>query len=199
MPVYIVRWPELVVSLVSARDEEELAYRLDEAADPGGCTWQVYKGPLWVDFKLPVEVDIGVREDKRRPLSPADVEVEIDELERDPWQLVPSESQAADTPGEMYERLRRFAFPALQRALDAAPDGDPEAIDLETVKAAVAEDLQPLFEYTWRQAQLEKRDDPEAELMRQMGVTMKFGALKHPTRSDAKPSDDEHSGKPDDE
>lgn len=199
MPVYVVRWPEPVVSLVSARDEEELMLRLDESADPGGCTWEVYKGPLWVDFQLPVEVDVGTREDKRKPLSPEDVKVDLGELAREPWQLVPSESHSSDTAYEMYERLRQFAFPALQRALDAAPAGDPEAIDLETVKAAVTKDLKPLLEYTWRQAQLEARDDPEAEIMRQLGVTVKFGALQHPSRSDAKPSDGEPNGKPDDE
>ncbi len=199
MPIYVVRWPEPLVSLVSARNEEELKFRLDEAADPGGCTWQIYKGPIWVDFELPVEVDIGDREDKRRPLSPEDVKVDIGELAREPWQLVPSESQAADTAYEMYNRLRRFAFPALQRALENAPDGDPESLDLEAVKAAVAEDMQPLLEYTWRQAQLEARDDPEAEIMRQLGVTVKFGALKSPGLDDTKPTSGERSGEPDDE
>jgi len=194
MPIYVVRWPEPLVSLVSARNEEELKYRLDEAADPGGCTWQIYKGPIWVDFELPVEVDIGDREDKRRPLSPEDVKVDIGELAREPWQLEPSDSLGADTAHEMYERIRRFAFPALQRALETAPDGDPESLDLEAVKAAVAEDMQPLLEYTWRQAQLEARDDPEAEIMRQLGVTVKFGAFE-----DQDLNDDDQGGKPDSE
>jgi len=184
MPIYVVRWPEPMVSLVSARDEEELKFRLDEAADPGGCTWQIYKGPIWVDFELPVEVDVASREDKRRPLSPEDVKVDISELAREPWQLEPSDSLGADTAHEMYERICRFAFPALQRALDDALGGDPEAIDREAVKAAVAEDMQPLLEYTWRQAQLEARDDPEAEIMRQLGVTVKFGALNRPDEGD---------------
>lgn len=194
MPVYIVRWPEPVVSLVSARDEEELKYRLDEAADPGSCTWQIYKGPIWVDFELPVEVDVAPREDKRRPLSPADVKVDISELTREPWQLVPTDSLGADTAHEMYERIRRFAFPALQCTLDGAPGGDPDAIDLEALKAAVAEDMQPLLEYAWRQAQLEARNDPEAELMKRLGVTVKVGALE-----DQESNDDDWNGKPDDE
>ena len=184
MPVYLVRWPEPVVSLVSAHDEEELKYRLDEAADPGGCTWQVYKGPLWVDFELPVKVDISAHKDKRRPLSPEDVDVELDWQEHTPWDLVPIEPQAVDTPGEMYDRIRRFAFPTLQRLMENAPDGELEAIDAEAVKAAVLDDMQPLIEYTWRQAQLEARDDPEAEIMRQMGITVKFGALNQPSEDD---------------
>ncbi|MDY0004854.1 MAG: hypothetical protein RBU30_26385 [Polyangia bacterium] len=185
MPIYVVRWPEPLVSLISARDEEELMYRLDEAADPGGCTWQVYKGPIWVDFELPVKIDIGDPKDKRRPLAPEDVEVDVGGLAQNPWQLVPTDPQAGDTPHEMYDRIRRFAFPALQRILENPPDGDPESLDLDTVKAAVTEDLQPLLEYTWRQAQLEARDDPEAELMRQMGVTVKFGGLRSSGLGDA--------------
>jgi hypothetical protein len=194
MPVYIVRWPEPLVSLVSARDEEELKYRLDEVADPGGCTWQVYKGPLWVDFELPVKINISARRDKRRPRSPEDVEVELDWHEHPPWELIPAKPDAGDTSGEMYDRIQRFAFPALDRVITSAPDCGLDALDPETVKAAVLDDMQPLLEYTWRQAQLEARDDPDAERMRQMGVTLKFGGLSYQDQST-----DKSGGKPDDE
>ena len=187
MPVYIVRWPEPYVSLISARDEEELKYRLDEATDPGSCTWQVYKGPLWVDFELPVTVDVGTREDKRRPLSPEDVEVELDWSEHAPWEFLPAEPQGVETPDEMFTRIRRYAFPALQHVLESAPDGEYEALDPETLKAAVLDDMQPFIEYTWRQAQLEARNDPEAELMKRFGVTVKVGALH---QTGAKPGGD---------
>ena len=189
LPIYVVRWPEPMVSLITAENEEELIYLLDEAADPGGCTWQVYEGPLWVDFELPVNVDIGPREDKRRPLSPADVEVSIDQLAMDPLRLVPSEPQAGDTPFEMNDLMRQFAFPALHRALESADD--PELIDTEALKAAVTEDLRPLLEYTWRQAQLEMREDPEAEIMRQLGVTVPFGGLNFASARNAHRGDDE--------
>jgi len=194
MPIYMVRWPELRVSLVSASNEKELRHRLDEVADPGGCTYEVYDGPLWVDFELPVEVDLGDREDKRRPLSPEDVKIDIGELAQDPSRLMLSDAESADTGYEMCEQLREFAFPALHRVLEDPPGGDREALDPETLKAAVTEDLQPLIEYTWRQAQLEARNDPEAELMKRFGVTVKVGAFEEQDSSS-----DDRSGKPDGE
>jgi hypothetical protein len=56
MPLYLVRWPSLAASLVRAENENELLAILDEAADPGGCTYEIYRGPVWIDFDVPFEV-----------------------------------------------------------------------------------------------------------------------------------------------
>src|SRR5438067_10243798 len=53
MPIYLVRWPDLSASLVRARDEDDLIDTLDQVGNPEGCEWSVYKGPLFVDFRLP--------------------------------------------------------------------------------------------------------------------------------------------------
>ena len=58
MPFYIVRWPHLQASLIRAQDEDDLVYQLDESGDPRGCKWEVYDGPVWIDFELPVDVTI---------------------------------------------------------------------------------------------------------------------------------------------
>jgi hypothetical protein len=50
MPLYVVRWPDFTASLVSAADENDLVERLDQAGDPGSCTWTVYDGDVWLDF-----------------------------------------------------------------------------------------------------------------------------------------------------
>ena len=74
MPLYLVRWPTLAASLVRAPDEGELLDILDEAADPGGCTYEVYRGPVWIDFEVPfgvrdrttstaTELEVAVREE----------------------------------------------------------------------------------------------------------------------------------------
>lgn len=41
MPLYLVRWPEMNASLVSARDEEDLLDTLDQVADSEGASWTV--------------------------------------------------------------------------------------------------------------------------------------------------------------
>jgi hypothetical protein len=53
MPIYLVRWASFTASLVRARNEAELLDILDQEADPGGCTYEVYRGPLFIDFALP--------------------------------------------------------------------------------------------------------------------------------------------------
>ena len=36
---------------------------------------------------------------------------------------------------------------------------------------AIRRDLAPMIQYSWRYAQVQRQDGPEAELMREMGVT----------------------------
>ncbi len=55
MPLYLVRWPWLTASLVSARDEEDLLDTLDQVEDSEGATWSVYRGPVWIDFEVPAK------------------------------------------------------------------------------------------------------------------------------------------------
>ena len=75
MPLYLVRWPWLTASLVSARDEDDLLDTLDQVADTEGATWTVYRGPLWVDFEVPAEYRI---EEKTagEPLRPDEIVVD---------------------------------------------------------------------------------------------------------------------------
>jgi hypothetical protein len=55
MPIYLVRWPDLSASLVRAPSEEHLLDILDQTANPEGCEWEEYDGPLAIDFRLPAE------------------------------------------------------------------------------------------------------------------------------------------------
>src|SRR5438445_12608587 len=59
-------------ALVRARDEDELLDTLDQVANPDGCEWAVYKGPLFIDFRLPADWRI---EDERpgEPVTPEQV------------------------------------------------------------------------------------------------------------------------------
>ena len=50
MPIYLVRWPDLSAALVKASSEDELVEILEEVANPDGCTWSVYLGPLFLEF-----------------------------------------------------------------------------------------------------------------------------------------------------
>src|SRR3989442_11196445 len=58
MPIYLVRWPDLSASLVQAQGEDELLDILDQVGNPDDCEWSIYNGPLFIDFRLPVEWSI---------------------------------------------------------------------------------------------------------------------------------------------
>ena len=55
MLIYLVRWPDLSASLVQAESELRLLDILDQVGNADDCEWSVYEGPLFIDFRLPVE------------------------------------------------------------------------------------------------------------------------------------------------
>jgi hypothetical protein len=64
MPLFLVRWPQMEASLISARDERELVDVIDQLDTPTACTWTEYDGPLWIDVDLNLEVEVeGTLED----------------------------------------------------------------------------------------------------------------------------------------
>ena len=72
MPMYLVRWPDLSASLVQAEGEEHLLDILDQVGNADDCEWCIYNGPLFIDFRLPVEWSIqdGGR---RTPVAPQQI------------------------------------------------------------------------------------------------------------------------------
>lgn len=112
MPLYLVRWPTLKASLVRARDEDELIYYLDEVADPGGCTYKVYKGPVWIDFKLPFTIR-DVTPDKKVPTEPSDFTVDPPPGFDPEVPVMSAEISESEAAGEMRLKILSFAFPSL--------------------------------------------------------------------------------------
>lgn len=50
MTLYLVKWEDGTFALVAAEDEDMLTDTLDQLGDPGAASWQVYDGPLWLEF-----------------------------------------------------------------------------------------------------------------------------------------------------
>ena len=46
---------------VKAGSEEALVEILDEVGNPDGCTWSVYRGPLFLEFSLPLRFEVRER------------------------------------------------------------------------------------------------------------------------------------------
>jgi len=167
MPLYVVRWPAFNVSLVRARNEEELLDILDEVADPGACRWAVYKGPVFIDLDLPVQPKQS--EGETAALSDADIELEgVENLETD-GSLFNLSVADGDTASEMKRAIGKWAFPHLMRAIESAEELRPKKKAL--VKALRAE-LREMIQYNWRTAQLDRRRDPEAAILQELGLTV---------------------------
>ena len=182
-PVYLVRWPNLSACLVRAHDEHHLKHMLDELADPGSCKWQIYDGPIWVEFDLPVTV--GHRDaNSESPASRTDLQLDhVEALLKDDYELTPS-IPGCDTGGEMHDAILGAAFPATharlrvwQRGQDDFDDSAPmQATDdvLEDLRGALLDDLKLYLETGWRIQQVKRRaakGDVSAALMAQMGLT----------------------------
>ncbi len=131
MPLYLVRWPTLVASIVRADDEDHLTDILDEVASPGDAVWTEYDGPLWVDLPLGIQAEFegddwkltGVESAAKKPLLGATIETE-----------------ACDTSSEMFHTILAMAFPHLHGLIDGADDETGE-LKPEDVKHAAMLDL----------------------------------------------------------
>lgn len=166
MPLYVVRWPNLSAALVRAEDEVDLIDILDEEANPSGCRWEVYHGPLFVDFALAASMDIEPRADGgedtgERPLDPARIRI-VEHEDLAARAVSPTHLRPGGESGVfMVEEVCRFAFPAMAAVYY---DGEYEDIDPSVLQAALREDAMYLVEYSWRRSQMYRSDDPEAQL-----------------------------------
>ena len=176
MPIYLVRWPELTASLVRARDEGDLLDILDQVANPEGCEWSVYEGPLFIDFRLPAE---GVIRGERpgEPVAPDQVVIkDVGTMAREPIVDVLDVSLAGGDDGhDTGEAILQKAFPVLHatvekfRASDEAEERDfilPEAELREVLHA----ELVRMLKASWRQAQVERSTDPISKFAREMDM-----------------------------
>ena len=183
MPVYLVRWPGLVAALVSAADEEELLDILDETANPEGCTWSVYGGPLYLELALNVDYSIdGGGDVRERPVDPSEVQV------RDVSRICESEVLRAvidpdsETAADMVDRVVDKAFPALSPVLRKARDTIPEA----EVRDAVRAELDNVIRASWQQQQTKRRPDRESRVATTLGTSPRLVAIRSKTAGAAR-------------
>ncbi len=161
MPLYLVRWPTLMASLVQADDEDDLLDILDQDDDPGGCTFEVYSGPLWIDFDIPFK--IGARKPENSvPTDPSDFTVEPTsdfrgELGPD---MVRVTTPLCDEVSDMKMEVLRGAFPELAEHIEAHElDEDRTAAwSDDGLGAALLDELWPLVRYHQALGVLADRD-----------------------------------------
>lgn len=194
MPLYLVRWPALSASLVQADDEDELLDMLDQVADPGGCTFEVYSGPLWIDFDLPFQI----RDARPKEQVPADAsDFVVEPTPEFSGEICPEMMSVSvppcDASSDMLSEVVRGAFPDLalymedlelgadddhDDAADTDADADAPQTLSEGLSAALRDELELFVRYVAAQSELAKRDDLEARIMKAARVTCLLPAMR---------------------
>lgn len=173
MPLYLVRWPGLVAALVSAADEDDLVDVLDETANPEGCTWSVYRGPVCIEFSLNADVEIEETDKAREvPLEPGQVRIgDVSKIcERDLMTAtIPGDS---DTAYNMIESITRKAFPELNAVVHTRRETLPE----DDVRDALRRELDVLVKASWQHQQTKRRPDQDSRIAAMMGTSPRLVA-----------------------
>jgi hypothetical protein len=163
MPIYLVRWPDLSAALVKAGSEEELVLVLDEVGNAEGCTWSVYRGPLFIELSLPARFDLKEGAGQAGPVRPEDIVV--DDVSALLEGAQPQVALAAgDTGADMSDAIERKAFPHVFRARHSRRAGATE----DQLREAVAKELQALVHASWRREQVQRRDDLVSKVAAEM-------------------------------
>jgi hypothetical protein len=171
VPLYLVRWPGLLAALVNAADEDNLLDILDETANPEGCTWSLYRGPLYVEFAVNAELTLDDAATARdRPLDPSELRVgNVSPIcERDVLRAVLDLN--SDTAAAMVDQILEKAFPTLYPVL-TRDRGDADAeLPEDEVRAAVRSELDVLIRASWQQQQTKRRPDDDSRTAAMMGT-----------------------------
>jgi hypothetical protein len=175
MPIYLVRWPDLSASLVRARHEDDLMEGLDQVANPEGCEWSVYEGPLFIDFRLPATWRIQ-DESPGEPVTPEQVVVEdVGRMATEPIVEAMELSLAGDDGCDTGMAILRTAFPRLHAAIEKLQESDDElasegVVPEAALREALHGELVRRLQSSWRHAQLLKKTDALSALAREMDL-----------------------------
>ncbi len=210
MSIYLVRWPDLSASLVQADGEEQLLDILDQVGNPDDCEWNIYEGPLFIDFRLPVEWSI--QDDLRgTPVSPQ--QIVLSDVGRIATGNVVEALQLcladADDGYETGAEVLRLAFPKLHAAMERSYEAG-DSIDVEgalpqaELREALRAELGRFVSSSWRRAQLGNKTDVISQLAREMDLSPKlarqYAEIAQQQQSDehdeGKSPEDKQAGKP---
>ena len=170
MPSYVVRWPMLSAALVRADDEDDLLDQLDEQANPQNCRYEVYDGPLFVDFNLNAKLNIK-RRSKTNVVLDEDIKLDSMEIfEEGPMEVIAGECETGE---EMCEEVLRFAFPNTHEAYWDEMRDEPDATDplqRAELEQAVVKDSMELVKAAWNTRAIENATDEESKLARELDM-----------------------------
>lgn len=135
MGLWLVRWYDLRASLIEARDEADLLRAIDEVDSPKSCTWEPYRGPVWVDFVFPADFEIPQR--SRNRLGAGDIRPVVSRTTfSGEFRLAAGQ---CDTGADMEEEVRKRAFPKIAEHLEKAASAEVDSNLNAMERAVIAE------------------------------------------------------------
>ncbi|HEX8699340.1 MAG TPA: hypothetical protein VF815_10925 [Myxococcaceae bacterium] len=172
MPLYLVRWPDLSVALVKARNEDELLMRLDEYADPTGCQWMVYRGDVFLDFSIPIKIKRNpTSQTQQEPLTDNQLAVDVESISNFDGGMLKLLKLGDDLESSIME----YAFPHLNSLwneyMDELIEGRIDTKLRNKVRSAALRDLQPYVQASWHIKNMERSDDPVDRIARMAGTS----------------------------
>jgi hypothetical protein len=178
VPLYVVRWPNLSASFVQAEGEEDLLNILDQVGNADDCEWSLYRGPLFIDFRLPVEWNI--RNDRSGvPLKPQQVVIgDVSGIGSIVEALQVSLAEG-DDGYETGAELLRLAFPKLHAAIEKSyeakePEGLEGGLPEAKLRKALHAELERFIQASWRRAQLQNKSDAISQLALEMDLSVQL-------------------------
>jgi len=178
VPLYVVRWPNLSASFVQAEGEEDLLNILDQVGNADDCEWSLYRGPLFIDFRLPVEWDI--RNDRSSvPLKSQQVVIgDVSGIGSIVEALQVSLAEG-DDGYETGAELLRLAFPKLHAAIEKSheaeePEGLEGGLPEAKLRKALHAELERFIQASWRRAQLQNKSDAVSQLALEMDLSVQL-------------------------
>ena len=180
MPMYLVRWPDLSASFVQTEGEAHLLDILDQVGNPDDCEWSIYEGPLFIDFRLPVEWTVqGDRQ--RTPVAPEQVVLgDVDRLANgNVVEAIELSLADADDGYETGAEVLRVAFPKLHALIERCSETGGE-VDREValpevdLREALYAELERFLRGSWRRAKLEKKTDAISRLALEMDLSIEL-------------------------
>lgn len=117
MPLYIVRWPDLSVSLVKAPDRGMLLLMLDEFMDPSELKIKQYSGPLFLDLELDVKWKPiqSVTPSRDNPIIDSTIFEDLDPILKEVPLRVSFQRAETDMMREMRDEVIKWAFPNVHK------------------------------------------------------------------------------------
>lgn len=192
--LYLVRWPNLEVTLVSAENEDDLIDQLDEEGDPSGCKWWIYNGPLYLSLRVPIdwkwdESREGADEVVELPLATVYFPKEAPKRDNFLVEKIPEELFGVEAhldlkvdPGEtgggyeMQQKIVKRAFPHLAKVYEDDSDDSPATEEQvrEAIKSELMDGMNRSHEATVSLLQAVRSGDRDAALAMGMGTSLEF-------------------------